>query len=306
MDAADRRPHGPRDPADGWTNGPAGRFWGLAGAAGLLAHDPQRGVLMQHRVSWSDHGGTWALPGGARHLGEDAISAAVREAGEEAGVPGGAVVVAGLHRFDVGYWSYTTVLADVVRPFEPVIADPESEDLAWVPLERVEDLPLHPAFARSWPALRARLQRPTVLVVDVANVMGSRPDGWWKDRAGAAQRLLARLAELAPAGVPGSLFGHDETWHLWPQVVAVVEGQARGVAEPPAAHSYAPGSVRLVRARRDGDQAIVDTVEELRAAGAGSERDVTVVTSDRLLRARVQALGARTVGAGTLSRLLPS
>src|SRR4029077_2720210 len=38
------------------------------------------------------------------------------------------------------------------------------------------------------------------IVVDVANVMGSRPDGWWRDRAGAAVRLHAEIAQLAASG----------------------------------------------------------------------------------------------------------
>ena len=32
-----------------------------------------------------------------------------------------------------------------------------------------------------------------VLVVDGANVVGSRPDGWWRDRPGAARRLAEEL-----------------------------------------------------------------------------------------------------------------
>ena len=302
MDTANpRRPLGPRDPADAWATGPAGRFWGLNGAAGLLAFDPSRGVLMQHRVAWSDHGGTWGLPGGARLMDEDPITAAVREAGEEAGVPDRSVAVAGWHRFDVGYWSYTTILAEVVIPFEPVISDPESEALAWVPLEGIDRLPLHPGLGRTWPALRARVEHPAVLVVDIANVMGSRPDGWWKDRAGAARRLLGRLAMLAPAGFPGPFFGLGEEWHLWAETVAVVEGQANRVEIPTPPHPYRHGTLRVVRASRDGDQAIVDVVGDLRSA----DREVTVVTSDRGLRSRVQALGARAVGAGALLRQLP-
>ncbi|MEO9223318.1 MAG: NYN domain-containing protein [Mycobacteriaceae bacterium] len=106
---------------------------------------------------------------------------------------------------------------------------------------------------------------------------------------------------LAPASVPGALFGLDDAWHLWPQIVAVVEGQARGATEPPPLHAYSPGSLRLFRATRDGDQAIVDVVADL-----APSLDVTVVTSDRALRSRVEALGARTVGAGTLLRMLPT
>jgi len=59
---------------------------------------------------------------------------------------------------DVGYWSYTTVVVLVTAPFEPVISDPESLELQWVPLEDVVLLELHPGFATSWPDLRARMQ----------------------------------------------------------------------------------------------------------------------------------------------------
>src|SRR5690606_35121303 len=83
---APRRPFGPRNPGAAWVVAPTGeRYWGKYGAAGLLAIDPDRGVLLQHRVSWSHFGDTWALPGGARHEGESACDGALREAGEEAG-----------------------------------------------------------------------------------------------------------------------------------------------------------------------------------------------------------------------------
>ena len=58
---------------------------------------------------------------------------------------------------DLGFWSYTTVVVLALEPFEPVISDRESIALRWVPTELVDELPLHPGFARSWPALRARL-----------------------------------------------------------------------------------------------------------------------------------------------------
>ena len=64
-----RRPSGPRDPGDAWVVAPTGeRYWGRFGAAGLLAVDRRRGVLLQHRVSWSHFGDTWALPGGKVQL----------------------------------------------------------------------------------------------------------------------------------------------------------------------------------------------------------------------------------------------
>lgn len=153
-----RRPLGPRDPGDAWVEGERGRFWGRFGSAGLLVHDAEKGVLLQHRATWSDHGGTWGLPGGALHQGEDAVNGALREAKEEAAVPSAAVRVLFTSVFDVGYWSYTTVAAQVIEPFEPAISDPESLELQWVSLEGVSKKELHPGFAAAWPALRLRLQ----------------------------------------------------------------------------------------------------------------------------------------------------
>ncbi len=108
----------------------------------------------------------------------------------------------------------------------------------------------------------------TLLLVDVANVLGSRPDGWWRDRAGATARLLARLASL-----PGrDLRGPDGGPLACTGLVAVVEGAARDVPGPAA--------VRLVRAPGSGDDALV---AEARAPG----EPVVVVTADRGLRARL-------------------
>jgi 8-oxo-dGTP diphosphatase len=143
---------------DAWVEGPNGeRFWGRFGAAGLLVHDRLRGVLLQHRAAWSHFGGTWGLPGGARHEGESAVDGALREANEEAAVPADAVAVLFTTELDLGFWTYTTVVAELVRPFEARMADVESIELRWVPVGEVNDLPLHPGFAESWPALRARL-----------------------------------------------------------------------------------------------------------------------------------------------------
>ncbi|RBY97918.1 hypothetical protein DQ237_03215 [Blastococcus sp. TF02-8] len=110
----------------------------------------------------------------------------------------------------------------------------------------------------------------TVLVVDVANVVGSRPDGWWRDRAGAATRLLGELASI-----PGELSGPDGRPVHVEAVVAVVEGAARDVP--------APHGVRVVRASGSGDDALVCVVAEM----AGDA--VVVVTADRGLRARLPA-----------------
>ncbi|MDR6970507.1 NUDIX domain-containing protein [Leifsonia shinshuensis] len=146
------------DSGDAWVEGPDGqRFWGRFGAAGLLVHDLRRGVLLQHRADWSHFGGTWGLPGGARHAGESAVDGALREAAEEAAVPPDALHVLFESVLDLGFWSYTTVVAQAVRSFEPHMADVESIELRWVPVDQVVSLPLHPGFAASWPSLRARL-----------------------------------------------------------------------------------------------------------------------------------------------------
>jgi 8-oxo-dGTP pyrophosphatase MutT (NUDIX family) len=147
-----------RSSGDAWVEGPDGsRYWGRFGAAGLLVVSPGFEVLLQHRAEWSHFGGTWGIPGGARHEGESAVDAAVREAGEEAGVPAGALTVRFSTVLDLGYWSYTTVVSDASERFAPVVSDPESIELRWVAVDGVDELPLHPRFAESWPDLRARL-----------------------------------------------------------------------------------------------------------------------------------------------------
>jgi hypothetical protein len=123
----------------------------------------------------------------------------------------------------------------------------------------------------------------TVLLVDVANTVGSRPDGWWRDRAGATTRLLDRLARLA--GV--ELAGPDGAPVPVVALVAVVEGQARDVE--------APTGVRLVRAEGSGDDALAAVAAEL----ADADDDLLVVTADRGLRDRLPAT-ARVTGPGWL------
>ena len=71
-----------RSPTDGWTTCAQGhRHWGLAGAAGLLLHRVGASgveVLLQLRVGWSHHGGTWGTPGGALHPGFSASLPSLR------------------------------------------------------------------------------------------------------------------------------------------------------------------------------------------------------------------------------------
>lgn len=308
-----RRPEGPRDPGDAWVVGPGGeRYWGRFGAAGLLAVDTERGILLQHRVSWSHFGGTWGLPGGALHAGEPALEGALREAQEEAGIPDGAVRARFTSVLDLGIWSYTTVVAEVIEQFDPVISDPESVALEWVPLEDVADLPLHPGFGDAWPALRVLLNARPALVVDAANVIGSVPDGWWKDRAGAAARLRSRLTGIEVPAPELGLAG--AVW--FPEISLVVEGRARDIDDRDRADSADTGGggmrrgregelggssdVAIVRAPGSGDDAVIEEAE--RRLGKGQA--VAVITSDRELSRRAERAGALVRTSGWLLRLL--
>lgn len=285
-------PPADRNAADAWVTSPSGeRFWGLHGAAGLLAHDPHRGVLLQHRAPWSHHGGTWGIPGGARHRAEDAVTAALREAAEEAAVPADAVVPRATTVVDRQVWTYTTVVAQVVADFTPVPDGAETMALAWVDLDEVDTLDLHPGFAAAWPQLRHAVGVEPVIVVDGANVVGSRPDGWWRDRRGAAARLGEAVATLVRVGVPASAL--DLPLDRWiPTVHLILEGQARGAQVPEGVH--------VTGAPAEGDEAIVEAARGHVDRGAY----VVVVTSDRALRARAEALGAQVRRAGWLLDLL--
>lgn len=288
---------------DGWVDCAQGhRHWGLFGAAGLLLHRPGGGtgeVLLQHRATWSHHGGTWGLLGGARHRDESAVVAALREAGEEGGVDASAVRPLGRSDDVHGGWSYATVLADDVGGVEARPTGGESIDVAWVPVGEVTGLPLHPGLASTWPWLRRALH-PLTVVVDAANVVGSRPDGWWRDRAGAAQRLLAAVDRLPRDGLAGADLPDDPDRpplrHWWPRVLVVLEGAARPASDT------APARVDVVAAAGSGDDAVVEAVRDTSGEGKGGPS--VVVTADRALAARCRELGAVVAGPRWLLDLL--
>src|SRR5262249_10776321 len=138
-------------------------------------------------------------------------------------------------------WSFTNVLADAAKPL-PVQPNPECTELAWIPEAAVTGLNLHPALAAGWPALRVT---PVGIVVDAADVVGSRPDGWWRDRAGAAERLMREVAAAGPGvfPLPDGRFG----WVASPTLV--LEGLAARAPDVPG--------VEIIRAPGSADDTIV-------------------------------------------------
>ena len=140
---------------DGWVTCALGhRHWGRVGAAGLLVHragadGPE--LLLQHRATWSHHGGTWGTPGGALHAGESAEHGALREVQEELGLTPQDLALGPASVDDHGGWSYTTVLARPLRSIEPgdLRLDGESDGVAWIALGDLVSVPLHPGFEAS-------------------------------------------------------------------------------------------------------------------------------------------------------------
>lgn len=161
---------------NGWAAGPNGsKLWGIYGAAGLcLLADVPSGpeVLMQHRALWTNSGGTWALPGGARDSDETPTQAAIREAVEETGIESTdievltTVITSGPFPADPerptlpGDWTYTTVIARTRTDARlATTRNEESVELRWVPLPDVAKLPLLPAFESSIPVLREKTRQ---------------------------------------------------------------------------------------------------------------------------------------------------
>jgi hypothetical protein len=115
-----------------------------------------------------------------------------------------------------------------------------------------------------------------VLVIDAANVIGSRPTGWWRDRPGAARAFVERVRAAVRAG------------RLAEPVVVVLEGASRAGVETGTADG-----VTVVHAPGGGDDALIAVIEE-------AMLPVTLVTADRGLRERAKAFGAEVSSPGWL------
>ena len=126
-------------------------------------------------------------------------------------------------------------------------------------------------------------QTGTVLLIDAANVVGSRPTGWWRDRAGAARAFVAQVRAAVNSG------------RITQPVVVVLEGKAREGAPDGIADG-----VTVVHAAGSGDDTLIDV------ASTAPDHVVTLVTADRELRRRAQARGANVVGPGWFLELLES
>ena len=123
----------------------------------------------------------------------------------------------------------------------------------------------------------------TLVFVDGNNVMGSRPDGWWRDRAAASRRLVAELEPVAR--------------RLGGKWTIVFDG-----CPAPAEAAGPATAVSVEHALRRGADTADDHIVALVAA-LPERSDILVYTSDRRLRRRVAALGAHVKGAGALWEL---
>lgn len=251
------------------------QHWGRFGAAGLLGYardeSGETRVLLQHRSWWTSCGGTWGLFGGARLRHELASAAALREAAEESTLPGDIVRVRGVLRDDHGGWAYETVIGELPQPIPVQPASRETAAAAWISAPAVEELKLHPGLAALWPVLRSALL-PIVIIVDAANVVGARADGWWRDRAGAAARLRDELSALGARGLTslpeGVAVPRLDLW--FPEIVLVVEGAARaGVTLESRGSGFGAGSELGGRAARHGARRtrVRGRVEDVRGRG---------------------------------------
>lgn len=119
-------------------------------------------------------------------------------------------------------------------------------------------------------------------IVDAMNVIGSRPDGWWRDRAGAVERLVGALDAWAA--------GRDE------RVTVVLESEPHRPLDS--------GGIEVIWAQRPGRDAADDEIARRLPEWVAAGEEVVVVTSDRALAERVEASGAAVESAGAFRRRL--
>ncbi len=119
-----------------------------------------------------------------------------------------------------------------------------------------------------------------MLLIDAANVVGSRPTGWWRDRAGAAREFVKQVTAAVASG------------RIAQPVVVVLEGDARQGVQAAVVEG-----VTVLHAPGGGDDMLIDIV-------ANASDEVTLVTADRELRQRAEAIGADVVGPRWLLGLL--
>jgi predicted RNA-binding protein with PIN domain len=115
-------------------------------------------------------------------------------------------------------------------------------------------------------------------LIDGNNVMGAGADGWWNDPVAAAARLTQAVAEWART--------HDDA------VTVVFDGRPE-----PRLAELAGGNLAVDFARRAGRDAADDRIVEVVEDAYGAQPDLTVVTSDRGLVARLPP-GVGVEGAG--------
>jgi hypothetical protein len=171
------------------------------------------------------------------------------------------------------------------------------------------------------------------LIVDGANVMGSRADGWWRDRAGAMARLHGELAALADRGVTGPVPGEPgaegaagvapadvapadaAAGDVAPGSAVAADVVAAGAAEEAAGGRWFPHVYLVVEGRARAVLDLVGPAPRVRVVAARGEGDDeiaslagrlpgkrVVVTADRELRRRCESAGAAVTGPAWLIR----
>jgi predicted RNA-binding protein with PIN domain len=124
-------------------------------------------------------------------------------------------------------------------------------------------------------------RRGATIIVDGNNVIGSVPDGWWRDRPAAARRLLVRLQCYA------ALTGRQTVLVLDLPQPDLPEGDHGGVG---VTYPDRPG-------RNAGDRHILKLLDHLQG-DEGQEPPLEVVTSDRALADEAARRQAKVIGAG--------